>query len=141
MPFVNANTAATGNFAGGNVPLAVQGGKVRTAVAEFTLASDAAGTYTAPIQIPRGARVILCGLNSSVTLGGTATVAIGIPGAAGKYRAAATYTTADAWTFFALNAATGAELTANEQIILTVAAAALPASGRLVLLFQWVENS
>lgn len=140
MPFLNASSAATG-VGSDLVPQTALGARVRTAIAEFTLAADAAGTYTVPIRIPRGARVIQFGMNASATLGGTATVAIGIAGTVGKYRAAAVYTTADAWTFFALNAATGAELANEEQIIMTVAAAALPASGRLLILFQWVDNS
>lgn len=140
MPFVNANTAAAGVAAGGNIPVALLGGKVRSAIAEFTYAADVAGTYTVPIQLPRGARVILFGLNTSVTTG-TATIALGISGAVGKYRAAAAQTATDQWTFNALNAATGAELTANEQIIMTTATAALPASGRLLVLCLWVENS
>ncbi len=140
MAFTNASTLAAGSTSGLVVPN-VLGGKVRVALAEFTCASDAAGTYTAPIVIPRGARVIMAGLNADATLGASATIAIGIAGATGKYRAAATYTTADAWTFFALNAATGAQLTAAEQIIVTIAVAALPSSGRFVLMFMWVDNS
>lgn len=141
MPFVNASSAAANNAGADLIPAALLGGKVRCAIAEFTCASDAAGTYTVPIRLPRGARVIAGFLNASVTMGGTATIAIGISGATGKYRAAATYTSADTLTFLSLNAATGAELTAEEQILMTVAAAALPASGRLLIGFLWVDNS
>ena len=141
MPFVNASSAAAANAAAALIPVSLNGGKVRCAIAEFTCASDAAATYTAPIKLPKGARVICGFLNASVTMGGTATLAIGISGATGKYRAAATYTTADTFTIIALNAATGAVLTAEEQILLTVAAAALPSSGRLLIGFLWVDNS
>jgi hypothetical protein len=139
MPFVNASSAATG--AGSDLLPGNWSGKVRSMAAEFTCASDAVGTYTVPIRIPRGARVLRCALNASVTMGGTATIALGIAGATGKYRAAATFTTTDQWVVFALNAATLAELTAEEQILMTVAAAALPASGRLLIMFEWMENS
>lgn len=141
MPFVNASSVAAANAGDAKVAVSQLGGKVRTAIAEFTCASDAAGTYTIPIRLPRGARVLQVGLNGSVSMGASATLAIGIAGATGKYRAAATYTTTDAWTFFALNAATGTPLTAEEQLLLTTAVAALPASGRLLVRVDWVDNS
>lgn len=139
MAFVNASSAAAGLT--GYIPSALLSGKVRAAIAEFTAASDVVGTYTAPIVLPKGARVLACFLNASVTMGGTATIAIGITGSTGKYRAAATYTSADTLTFSALNAATGAVLTASEQIIMTVAAASLPSSGRLLIGFLYVIES
>ena len=74
-------------------------------------------------------------------MGASATIALGISGATGKYRAAATYTSADTLSLFALNAATGAVLTASEQILMTVAAAALPSSGRLLIGFLYVIES
>ncbi|CAB4156987.1 hypothetical protein UFOVP747_15 [uncultured Caudovirales phage] len=110
----------------------------RTALAVFTLASDAAGTYPLPFVIPAGARVLEIRLNTSVTLGASATLAVGVTGTVGKYRAAATFTTADQWVSLALNAVTGVPLTAPEQIILTTAVAALPASGRLLIEVQYV---
>ena len=61
----------------------------------------------------------------------------GITGATGKYRAAATYTTADTFTLLGLSAFVAEELTADEQILLTVAAASLPASGKLVIGFLY----
>lgn len=141
MPFVNASSAAANNAGADLIPAALLGGKRRSAQAEFTAASDAVGTYTVPIRLPRGARVIEAAMNASVTMGGTATLALGIAGATGKYRAAATFTTTDQWVSFALNAAVGVELAAEEQILLTVAAAALPSSGRLLIRFDWVDNS
>ncbi len=141
MPFVNASSAAANNAGADLIPAALLGGKVRCAIAEFTCASDAVGTYTVPIVPPRGARVLTMFLNASATMGGTATIAIGIAGATGKYRAAATYTSADTLTFLSLNAATGAELAAEEQILMTGASAALPSSGRLLIMFEWMENS
>jgi hypothetical protein len=142
MPFVNASSNAAGqNATIGYIPSALLSGKVRCALAEFTCASDAAGTYTVPIRLPRGARVLTLILNASVTMGGTATIAIGIAGAVGKYRAAATYTAADTFTMVSLNAATGVVLANEEQIIMTVAAAALPSTGRLLIGFLYVIES
>ncbi len=141
MPFVNNSSIAAGVATGDFIPVADLGGKRRTAMAVFTCAADAVGTYTVPIRLPRGARVVECALNTSVTFGATATIAIGIAGTVGKYRAAATLTAVDQWVTVALNAAVGVALAAEEQIIMTVAAAALPASGRLVVRFDYVDNS
>lgn len=130
MPFLL--TASTLHGAG-KAPVSSIGGKRRSMLCEFTLASDAAGTYPLPVVIPRGARILDVRLNTSATLGGTATLAIGVAGATDKYRVAATFTTANQWVSVALNAAMGVELTADEQILLTTAAAALPSSGRLLV--------
>lgn len=141
MPFVNASSNAAGaNSAIGYIPSALLSGKRRTALAEFTCAADAAGTYTVPVRLPRGARVLSAFMNTSVSLG-TSTVALGIAGDAGKYRAAAVFTTPNATTFFTLNAAMGVPLAAEEQIVMTVAVAALPASGRLLIGFEYVIES
>lgn len=139
MPFVNAG-ASPFTVGGPRIPVMFNGAQASVGVAEFTLASDAVGTYTVPIRLPRGAIFLRAGLNTSVSLG-TATVALGIVGAVGKYRAAATFTTTDQWVDFALNAATGVPLTAEEQIIMTTATAALPASGRLLVRFEWIDNA
>lgn len=141
MPFANASSVAAGVAGTDFVPVADLGGKLRIANAVFNCASDAAGTYTAPVRLPRGARVLFLVLNASVSMGGTATLAIGIAGATGKYRAAATFTAVSTPTLVGLNATVGEPLLADEQILLTVAAAALPASGRLVLSFVYADNS
>lgn len=142
MPFVNASSAAAGvTTAPGYIPSALLSGKVRCALAEFTCATDGTGTYTVPIVLPRGARVVCAFMNASATMGASAQIALGISGATGKYRAAATYTSADTLSLFALNAATGAVLTAAEQILMTVSVAALPASGRLLIGFLYVIES
>lgn len=134
MPF----TSPVVTPAGTQAPVTQMGARRRTSLAEFTYAADAVGTYALPMVIPRGARIVDVRLNTSVTLGGTTTLAVGVTGTAGKYRAAATFTTADQWVSLGLNAAMGVLLTADEQIILTVAAAALPASGRLLVEVQYV---
>ena len=138
MPFELASTLAAGSLANpALIDPSLSSGRIRHQSAIFNLASDVVGTYTAPILLPRGARVLFGYMNSSVTLGASATVAIGIAGAVGKYRAAATYTSADTPTWLGLNATVMAELQAPEQIIMTTAVAALPASGRLVIGFLY----
>lgn len=138
MPFDNGTSAAAGGT--GLIPVLNMGGKVRFARGEFNFASDVAGTYTAPIKLPKGAMVIGAFINSSISLGST-TLAIGISGAAGKYRAAATYTSTDTTTWLGLNAALGEVLTDAEQIIITTASATAPSSGRLLIGFFYVDNS
>jgi hypothetical protein len=126
------------NITGSNMaPATLAGGRLRVAACVFTFASEAAGTYPLPIVLPKGARVWDVRFNLSASAGGTATIAIGITGAAGKYRAAATLTTTDSWVSAGLNAAMGAELTAAETINMTTAAAALPSSGRMVIQFVY----
>ena len=75
-------------------------------------------------------------------------MAIGIVGTIGKYRAAAAITTADLWVGSGvatvgggINGALGVRLTAAEQLIMTTASAALPASGRLLLRAIYVDNT
>ena len=138
MPFELANTLAAGSLANpALIDASLSSGRIRHQSAIFTCASDPVGTYTAPIVLPRFSRVLFGYINASVTMGGTATIALGITGAVGKYRAAATYTSADTATWLGLNATVMAELQAPEQIIMTVAAASLPASGRLVFGFLY----
>lgn len=140
MAFANANSAAL--VAGApKISAAITGGKERVALSEFTLASDVAGTYTSPeLAFPIGARILDVQINSSVSLG-SSTIALGITGTVGKYRAAATFTSTDQWVQANLNAAVGVVLTAAERWILTVATATLPASGRLLIKVTWVDPS
>jgi hypothetical protein len=141
MPFANASSSAAGNAGTDLIPVADLGGKLRVANAVFNCATDVVGSYTAPIRLPRGARVLFLVLNASATMGASATLAIGIAGTTGKYRAAATFTAANTPTLVGLNATVAEPLTAEEQILLTVAVASLPASGRLVISFVYVDNS
>lgn len=101
---------------------------LRTTIA---LASQASGDTIELGDLPQGFLPLAVMLHSSVSLG-SATAAIGISGSAGKYRAAATFTAADAPSLFGV-AANIAKLTAKERLILTVGTAALPASGTLIV--------
>lgn len=98
---------------------------------EVTLASQAAGTIGVGF-IPLGSRIVSIRTNSDTSLG-TTTIAFGITGAAAKYRVAAVATAINQWVENALNAAVGLPTTADEEILMTTAVAALPASGRLLI--------
>lgn len=104
------------------------------------------GTFTANTQttsdtlvvgnLPAGATFAFGVITASATMGATATLAIGISGSTGKYRAAAISTVVDTPTFFGTAATIGAAdpaLAAEEQVIVTIAAASLPAAGTLVI--------
>jgi len=84
-------------------------------------------------QIPAGEDFAYGVLTSTVSLG-SSTIAIGISGTTGKYRAAATFTATDTPTLFGTTAQVAAlALTAEEQIFITIGTASLPASGTLVV--------
>jgi hypothetical protein len=68
-------------------------------------------------------------LVASATAGASATIAIGVSGATGKYRTAATFTTANTPTLFGNAAAMDdAALTSAETVLATIAVAGLPNS-------------
>jgi hypothetical protein len=121
-------------------PQSAVSAKKRSSIEVFNYASDAVGVYNISAPIPSGARILAVELNTTVSTG-TATLAIGIVGTAGKYRAAAALTTPDQWVQANPAAVIGDVLTADEQLIMTVAAAALPASGRLLVRIIWQDNS
>lgn len=122
----------------------VVGGTVRRYRTVVTLAAQAAGAY-ALVTLPPGHTFAYGVVTSSVSLG-TSTIAVGIAGSAAKYKAAAVFTAVDTPTMFGNAAAVGASaaLTStvgsspkgtgvDEAVLLTVAAAALPASGTLIV--------
>lgn len=83
-------------------------------------------------RVPIGSVFAFGIINSSVSLG-SSTISIGIAGTPAKYRALAVHTAVDTPTLFGLNAPTvAAPLPADEEIILTVAAANMPTSDNRV---------
>jgi len=107
----------------------IHGGRLRRFRASFTMAAQASGDDIVLAKVPAGYRFAFGILNASATMGASATVAIGISGATGKYRAAAVFTAA-APTLFGVNTAADDDaLTAEETVLLTVGTAALPGSG------------
>jgi len=120
----NFNPSPVANVDGG-----IHGGRLRRFRASFTMASQASGDDIVLARVPAGHRFAFGIINASATMGASATVAIGITGTTGKYRAAAVFTAA-APTLFAVNTAADDDaLTAEETVLLTIGVAALPASG------------
>lgn len=115
----------------GNVTGAQQGARVRVYRETITLATQTtADTIIIADNVPAGYSFLYGVLLASATLGASATVAIGVTGTTGKYRAAALFTTADAPTLFGI-AANAAPLTAAETVFITIAVASLPGAGTL----------
>lgn len=113
----------------------VYGARLKRMRATITLAAQATTDTLVLANLPAGATFAYGVLNSTVSLS-TSTLAIGIAGTTGKYRAAATFTATDTPTMFGTAAQAGAAdpaLSAEEQVIGTIAVAALPGSGTLVV--------
>lgn len=126
--------------AGQLIPVNLAGGKKRGGGDVFNFASEAAGTYLIGAPRPRGSRLFQMRWASSITLGST-TFSLGVAGDLTKYRAAATFTSVDTWAEVGLTAAMMDEITAPEQLIMTTASGALPASGRMLFQWGWVDPS
>ena len=105
-------------------------GRVRVFNEKVMLASQTTSDTIEVAKLPKGARVLYGLLTSTVSLG-SSTVAIGINGTTGKYRAAAAFTATDTPTPFGVAANIGEALTAEEILFLTIGAATLPGSGTL----------
>lgn len=121
----------------------VYGARLRSYQATFDMAVAAVkkvnGDTNVICQVPANEKVIAIVGLASVTMGGTATIAIGNSGAPAKYRAAATFTTANVPQLMQLSSAgDDAPLAAEEEIIFTIAAADLPGAG---ILQFWVITS
>ena len=114
-------------------------GRVRLFNEKVVLAAQPTSDIVEVARLPKGARVLYGILNSSVSLG-SATLAVGIAGNTGKYRTAAAFTAIDTPTLFTPATVAGEALANEEIVILTIAAAALPASGTLrVMLFYTLD--
>ena len=134
----NATANITSAPVGWKPKASVYGGRLRRIRATFTLGSTAVTTSDtlAVGNLPSGATFAYGVLTASVTMGASATLAIGNASSTGKYRAAATFTSADTPTFFGVNTAVGAAdpgLSADEAVIVTIGTASLPTSGTLIV--------
>ncbi len=110
--------------------------KMRSHVRTILLSGQAAIAAADTIKIgvrPKGSRFRGVKLSSGVSLG-AATIAIGIAGNTGKYRAAATFTAVDTPTESGVTAAKGVETTADEDVFATIAVAALPTSAHYLVI-------
>ena len=114
-------------------------GSVRVFAETVTYASQATSDTIAVARLPKGA-IFLYGLLTATVTAGTATMAIGTAASAGKYRAAATFTATNAPTPFGLAANQHVALAAEEEVIITVGTAALPASGTLQVTIFYAFN-
>lgn len=114
-------------------------GKVRVFRESVALASQAAASIIRVGQLPQGARFLYGILTTTVSLGST-TIKIGTAANDDAMRAAGTFTSANAPTFFGHTDAMALDVTGETDVILTTAAATAPASGTLyVQLFYSVE--
>lgn len=105
-----------------------------------TFAEQASGDTIEIAKLPKGAIVLYGVITASASAGASATIAIGTAASAAKYRAAATFTTADTPTLFGKAAALNTPLSAEETVIITVGAAALPSSGTLNVTLVYAVN-
>jgi hypothetical protein len=117
--------------------------RLRVARGSYTLTGTAittSDTLNICVQ-PAGSLHQLGILTSGVSLG-TSTLAIGISGTTGKYRAAATFTSVNTPTIFGLAAilANQTVLAADERIIGTIAVASLPTSGESLVIQMVYSN-
>lgn len=111
----------------------VVGGRLKRLRGLFTLATQTTSDTLVIGTLPAGATFAFGKITSSVSLG-TSTVAIGITGTTGKYRAAAVFTATDTPTDFGTAAqVSNSPLAAEEQVFITIAVASLPASGTLIV--------
>ena len=113
----------------------VYGARVKRMRATFTLASQATTDTLVLGVLPIGATFLAGIINTDTSLG-SSTLAIGNASSTGKYRAAAVFTATNTPTLFGPAAAEGAaapDLSADEVVIGTIASAALPSSGNLVI--------
>jgi hypothetical protein len=114
-------------------------GRVRVFNEKVVLAAQPTSDIVEVARLPKGARVLYGIVSSTVSLG-SSTLAIGIAGNTGKYRGGAVFTAVDTPTLFGPAAVAGEALAAEEIVILTIGAAALPASGTLrVMLFYTLD--
>lgn len=113
-------------------PVVSQAATVRTFVETITLAAQATTDTIEFAVVPKGAKVLGFLVTTTATLG-SSTIAFGITGTVAKYKAAATFTTTDTPTWFGKAAALNTRLSADETLIITIAAADLPAAGTLTI--------
>lgn len=130
-------TAPRGQIPVGQIDGSSQGGHVRVYREQIVLASGVGTTAdTIVVAYPSKGEQFLFGvLTSTVTLG-TSTVAVGITGTTGKYRAAAAFTAVDTPALFGAGAAgLGGigKLAGDEEVFLTIGTANLPTSGTLTV--------
>lgn len=115
------------------LPLAQHGydARLKVYMAYITLASQTTSDTINLFELKKGI-VPLFGFHLTDTSLGSSTVAYGITGTTGKYRAAATFTATGVPTFFQANIVNPPVPLANDEVVfVTIGAATMPASGTL----------
>jgi hypothetical protein len=125
--------------AGNNPPVNFVGGRVRVFNEQFVYAAQASGSTITVATIPAGAVPLFFVLNTDTSTG-SATIAVGDGTTAALYGAAAAYTTTNTPTLIGKTATALTALTAQGSVVLTTAAAALPASGNLSFQSYYVQD-
>lgn len=110
------------------------GGRVRCAQDQYEAAALEAGSTIYGPKIPKGA-IIVGGQLLTDALGSGVTIAVGISGSTAKYLAATTCNTANLKTELGLIDSLGVELTAEEEILLTTAAAAATGTIKIMIFY------
>lgn len=110
----------------------VYGARVKNFRATVPFASQADGSTFVLATVPAGYS-FLSGSVVVTASTSSATVAIGTSASAGKYKAAAALTSTNTPTAFGLGNAAAGVLSSDEVIIATIASAALPSSGTMVV--------
>ena len=121
-------------------PVAFAGGKLRVLIEVFNCNGEAPGAYAIGAPLPAGAVPVLGFLVASTSTG-SATLAIGNKDNASRYRGGTILSQVDTPALFGPGLVVGAATLLAEQLLLTVGAAALPATGRLVIMLLYVDNS
>lgn len=106
--------------------------KVRRFKATIDLAAQASGDIIKLFKVPAGYSFITGILNASASLS-TSTIKIGTADDDDKYRASAVHTATTPTLFGAQAGFVSGGNTAEEEVLLTVGTAALPASGTLIV--------
>lgn len=127
-------TGTTTSAAVGYKPAAsVYCARMKRIRATITYASQADGSTVVLGEVPAGYSFAYGILTASASSGST-TIAVGTAASAAKYKAAAAFTSTDTPTFFGKAAAVAGDVySSTEVIIATLAAAAAPSSGTLVI--------
>lgn len=113
-------------------------GTVRCFAETVTFATQTTGDTIVVARIPKGA-VFLYGVLNNDTSTGSATVAIGITGTTGKYRAALAKTTVVPEVYGVATTMSTAD-TLERTVFITIAAASLPTSGVLTNQMYYAHN-
>lgn len=128
-------TGTTTAASAGYKPAAtVYGSRLKRFRATVTYASQTTSDTVLLASVPSG-YTFAFGVLTADTSSGSTTLAVGTSSSTAKYKAAGAFTSTDTPTFFGKAAVVGgaSALSADENIILTLAAATAPSSGTLVV--------